>query len=192
MDDNILYLGDWQFAVLREKATLHGLISNATDFALCWMINIPCEAADVLIGGKTYHLWQPKVYWESMRFPCRSWKQLEGLHCHLSDEDADLPGIYLIDHDDLVESDVHFVSRHGTVFEVDWKFACSDGSGRVATRVTFTEVSVWLDSVRDEQAARRRLQQDLDLSLFGEPEAVSHPNTGPRFSFKPHEPSSLS
>ncbi len=79
MDHDILHLGEFQFRVLIDKATLHALISNATDFQLYWMINIPCDAADVAIDGET-HFWRPRVYFESMTFPYHNWKQLEGQH----------------------------------------------------------------------------------------------------------------
>lgn len=57
MEHDILHLGEFLFPVLIEKATLHALISNATDFQLFWMINIPCEGSDVVIGGETHHFW---------------------------------------------------------------------------------------------------------------------------------------
>jgi hypothetical protein len=169
--------------VLIGAPTLHALISNATDFELYWMINIPCQGTDVVIDGETHHYWQLKVYLESMRFSYRSWKQLEGQH-YLS-KAYDLPAIYLHEHDDLEKSDIHFVSRHGVQFDVDWNFVLSRQNGRVRTKVTFTEVTVWLDEVKDEVMARRRLEQDLDLSLFDEPEVVPHPVVGPRFKFRP-------
>ena len=46
-------------------------------------------------------------------------------------------------------------------------------------------VTVWLDEVKDEVMAKRRLGQDLDLSFFSKPEVLSHPLAGPRFKFKP-------
>ena len=73
MDHDILYVGEFRFPVLKDKATLHALVSNATDFRLYWMINVPCEGADVELDGETHHVWQPKVYHESMTFSCRNW-----------------------------------------------------------------------------------------------------------------------
>lgn len=185
MEREVLHLGDFRFSVLKDKATLHALISNATDFRLYWMLNIPCEGADVEIDGETHHYWQPKVYIESMTFSCRNWKELEGQHYLSTAEDDDPPALYLYEHDDLVESDIHFAARRGVVFDVDWKFVWSEKKGRVRTNVTFTEVTVWLDDVKDEAIARRRLEKDLDLSLFSKPETVLHPSAGPRFKFKP-------
>ena len=71
MDRDVLYLDEFRFPVLKDKATLHALISNATDFRRYWMINIPCEGADVVIDGETHHCWQPKVCHKSMTFSCR-------------------------------------------------------------------------------------------------------------------------
>ena len=184
MDHDILHLGEFRFPVLIDKATLHALISNATNFQLYWMINIQCEGADVVIDGETY-FWRPRVYLESMRFRCRNWKQLEGQHYLSTAEDHDPPAIYLYEHDDLEKSDIHFVSRQGVQFDVDWKFVWSGQNGRVRTKVTFTEVTVWLDEVKDEAMAKRRLEQDLDLSLFSEPELIPDSFAGPRFKFKP-------
>ncbi len=185
MDHDILHLGEFRFPVLVDRATLHALISNATDFKLYWMINIPCEGADVAIDGETY-FWRPRVYLESMRFLQRNWKQLAGQHYLSTADDDDPPAICgLYEHDDLEKSDIHFVSRGGVQFDVDWKFVWSGKNGRVRTKVTFTEVTVWLDEVKDEVMASRRLEQDLDLSLFGEPEVVPDSFAGPRFKFKP-------
>lgn len=125
------------------------------------------------------------MYLESLKFSCRNWKQLEGQHDLTSAEDDDPPAIYLYEHHDLEKSDIHFVSRQGVLFDVDWKFVWSGQNGRVLTKVTFTEVTVWLDEVKNEVMARRRLEQDLDLSLFSEPEVVPHPHAGPRFKFTP-------
>jgi hypothetical protein len=83
------------------------------------------------------------------------------------------------------ESDIHFVGRRGLEFDVDWKLAWSGKEGRVRTNVTFTDVTVWLDDVKVAAMAKRRLEQDLDLSLFNEPEVVPHPSAGPRFKFTP-------
>lgn len=168
------------FNVMMRKAD-----SNATEFQLYWMINVTCEGSDVAIDGETY-FWRPSMYLESMRFPHRSWKQLEGQHYLSKADDDDPPAICgLNEHDDLEKSDIHFVSRHGVQFDVDWKFVWSSKNGRLRTMVTFTEVTVWLDEVKDEVIARRRLEQDLDLSSFSEPEVVPHPLTGPRFKFRP-------
>jgi hypothetical protein len=185
MDRDALYLDEFRFSVLKDKATLHGFISNATDFRLYWMINIPCEGADVLIDGETHHYWQPKVYLESMTFDCHNWKELVGRHFISTADDDDLPALYLYEHDDLDESDIHFIGRQGLLFDVDWKFGWSGKKGRVRTNVKFTEVTVWLDEVKDEAMAQRRLEKDLDLSLFSEPEVLLHPSAGPRFKFKP-------
>lgn len=78
-----------------------------------------------------------------------------------------------------------FVARQGVQFDVDWKFVWSDKKGSVRAKAAFTEVTVWLDEVKDEAMAKRRLEKDLDLSLFSEPEVVLHPSAGPRFKFKP-------
>jgi hypothetical protein len=185
VDRDVLYLGEFRFSVLTGKATLHALISNATDFRLFWMLNIPCEGADVVIDGVTHHFWQPKVYVESMTFSCRNWKELVGQHYLSTADDDDPPALYLYEHEDLDESDIHFVARQGILFDIDWKFVWSDKKGRVRTKVAFTDVTVWLDDVKDEAVAKRRLEKDLDLSLFNKPEIVEHPSAGPRFKFKP-------
>lgn len=185
VERDVLHLGEFRFPVLKDKATLHALISNATDFRLYWMLNILCEGADVEIDGETHHYWQPKIYVESMTFSCRNWKELEGQHYLSTAEDDDPPALYLYEHDDLEESDIHFAARQGVVFDVDWKFVWSEKKGRVRTNVTFTEVTVWLDEVKDEAMARRRLEKDLDLSIFSKPETVLHPSAGPRFKYKP-------
>lgn len=185
MDQDVLHLGEFRFPVSIHKATLHALISNATDFKLYWMINIPCEGADVAIDGETY-FWRPRMYLESMTFPYRNWKQLAGQHYLSTADDDDPPAICgLYEHDDLEKSYIHFVSRGGVQFDVDWKFVWSGKNGRVRTKVTFTEVTVWLHEVKDEIMARQRLEQDLDLSLFSEPEVVPDSFAGPRFKFKP-------
>jgi hypothetical protein len=185
VDHDILHVGEFRFSVLRDKASLHALISNATDFKLYWMVNVPCEGADVELGGETYYFWQPKVHHESMTFSCRNWKELQGQHYHSTADDDDPAAIYLYQHLKLDRSDLHFVSRHGILFDIDWKFAWSGRMGMVRTTVTFTEVTVWLDEVTDEAAAKRRLQQDLDLSDLAGPEVVLHPSAGPRFKFRP-------
>jgi hypothetical protein len=185
VDRDVLYLAEFRFPVLKSKATLHALISNATEFRLYWMINIPCEKTDVVIDGETHHFWQPKLYLESMTFSCRDWKELEGQHYQSTADDDDLPALYLYQHDDVEESDIHFVARHGLEFDVDWKFVWSGKEASVRTNVTFTDVTVWLDGVKDAAMAKRRLEQDLDLSLFKEPEVVRHPSAGPRFKFTP-------
>src|ERR1051325_3834435 len=41
MERDVLHLGEFRFPVLKDKSTLHALISNATDFRLYWMLNIP-------------------------------------------------------------------------------------------------------------------------------------------------------
>lgn len=185
MDRDLLHLGEFHFAVMKKKATLHALISNATDFRLYWMINIPCEAADVEIDGEMHHFWQPKVYLESMTFLCRNWHELVGQQYLSTAEDDDPAALYLFEHHNLEESDIQFVGRQGVLFDIDWRFVWSHKKGRVRTNVTFTEVTVWLAEVKDETMAKRRLENDLDLSLFSEPEVVLHPSAGPRFKFKP-------
>ena len=47
--------------------------------------------------------------------------------------------------------------------ELGWKFVWSGKQGRVRTRVNFTEVTVWLDEVKDEAVARRRLEKRVDV-----------------------------
>jgi hypothetical protein len=185
VDHDILHVGEFRFPVLKDKATLHAPVSNATDFRLYWMINVPCEGADVELDGETHHFWQPKVYHESMTFSCRNWKELPGQHYHSSADDGDPPAIYLYQHLDLDQSDLHFISRHGVLFDIGWKFDWSGRKGRVRTTVTFTEVTIWLDEVKEEAAGRRRLEQDLDLSNLSGPEVVLHPSAGPRFKFRP-------
>ena len=107
MDRDVLYLGEYRFPVLKDKATLHALISNATDFRLYWMINVACEGADVELDSETHHFWQPKVYLASMTFSCRNWKELMGKHYLSTADDHDPPGLYLYEHDDVAESDIH-------------------------------------------------------------------------------------
>jgi hypothetical protein len=184
VDRDVVYLGEFRFPVLKGKPTLHALMSNATDFRLYWMLNIPCEGADVVIDGETHH-WQPRVYLESMTYSCRNWRELVGQHYLSTARDNDPPAIYLNEHESLDKSDIHFVARQGVLYDIDWKFVWSDKKGRVRTNVTFTDVTVWLDEVKDEAMAMRRLEKDLDLSLFSKPEIVLHPSAGPRFKFKP-------
>ena len=185
MEQDTLELGEFRFKVLKDKCTLHALISNATDYKLFWMINVPCVGSDVKFEDESVYCWQPKVYHESMMFSCRSWKQLEGKHCVASADDDDPPAIYLYQHLDLEKSDLFFESRLGAIFNIDWHFSWSGRDGRVRTSVSFAEVTIWLDEVRDEQSAKHRLQEDLDLSEFSSPEIALHPSAGPRFKFKP-------
>lgn len=185
MDHDILHVGEVRFPVLKDKATLHALVSNATDFKLYWMVNVPCEGTDVKLDGLRCHLWQPKVYHESMTFSCRSWRDLVGQHYYSAAGDNNPPAIYLDQHLDLGSSDLHFVSRQGALFDIDWKFDWAGRKGRVRTTVTLTEVTIWLDAVRDTAAAKRRLEQDLDLSDLAGPDVVLHPSAGPRFKFRP-------
>jgi hypothetical protein len=185
VDRDVICLGEYRWLVLKNKATLHALISNATDYRLYWMINIPCEGTDVEINGETHHYWQPRLYLESMTFPCRNWQELVGQHYLSRVGDDDLPALYLYEHEDVDESDIHFIARQGLLFDVDWKFVWADKEGWVRTTVNFTDVTVWLNEVKNEAMAIRRLEKDLDLSLFSEPEVVLHPSAGPRFKFKP-------
>lgn len=182
---DFLYVGEYRFPVLKDKATLHALISNATDFQLFWMINVPCEGSDVELNGEIFHFPKPKVYHESMTFSCRAWTHLTGKHFASTIHDDDPPALYLYEHLDLDQSDLHFVARDGLAFDTDWSFDWAGREGRVRTKVRFTDVTVWLNDVRDEAAAKRRLEQDLDLAHFDAPEVVSHPSAGPRFVFKP-------
>src|SRR5580765_138414 len=100
---------------------------------------------------------------ESMTFSCRKWKELEGQHFLSKAEDDNPPALYLYTHEDLDESDIHFVARRGTHFDVDWNFVWSNRKCKVRTNVTFTDVTVWLHDVMDEAMAIRRLEKDLDL-----------------------------
>jgi hypothetical protein len=149
------------------------------------MLNIPCRRAKVVSEGETPDYWQPRVYVESMTFSCRDWRELVGKHYRSTAAADDPPGLYLYDHEDLDRSDIHFVGRQGTRFDVDWKFVWSAKKGRVRTDVRFTDVTVWLADVKDEAAARGRLEKDLDLSRFRKPVVVPHPSAGPRFRFRP-------
>jgi hypothetical protein len=185
MEEHMLHLGDWRFSVATDRATLHALISNATDFKLFWMINVPCEEAEVEAEGET-HYWRPKLYLESMTFPIRDWRNLEGqTYCTTADDD-DPAAIYIQDaHQDMEESEICFTSRRGALFGIDWNFSWSAYTGMVQTEVRLTEITVWLEGVTDQSKAKRRLGQDLDLSLLSEPEIVSYPDCYPQFKFRP-------
>lgn len=183
--DHILQLGEARFDVRKDEATLHALISNGTDFRLFWMISIPCEQAERVMEGGEVDLCQPRVYHESMVLPCRDWRDLSGVHSVLEADSNDPPGLYLGRHVDLDRSDIHFVARRGAQFDIDWQFAWSGLSGRVRTTVTLTHITVWLDEVKNEAAATKRLSRDLDLSSLERPEVVRHPSAGPRFQFRP-------
>lgn len=184
MEIDRLYLGDWQFPVLKGKTKLHGLISNATDFKLFWMINIYCDDTEVTIDGDKFYL-RPRLYFESMRLAVRDWKQIEGMHCYSNAADDNPPAVCLFEHEDIDASDIHFVARNGTTFDVDWTFSSSTYTGRVRTSVPLTNVSVWLEDVDDVLKAQNRLSQDLDLSCLSEPETVAYPNAGLLFRFNP-------
>ena len=81
---------------MRDKATLHALISNATDFKLFWMINIPCDMTQVEVDGES-HYWRPKIYLESMTFSIRDWRKLKGQKYYTNSDGDDPAAIYIQD-----------------------------------------------------------------------------------------------
>src|SRR5262245_54796109 len=196
MKKDVLQIGEFKFDIEKEKSTLNALISNATRFRLYWMINIYCKQAEIPLADPAYH-WAPRVYWESMTRAPRDWRQLQGkIFRSTVDNPDDPPAIYLESHEDLDDSEIHFTSRQGTRFDVDWRFVWVDRAGysgpgepkyvaRLLTSVQFTEVSVWLGDVDTESHAKKRLGRDLDLSLFSEPEVAFHPSAPPCFTFRP-------
>jgi hypothetical protein len=183
-----LHLGDERIRVLANHVTMKAFVTKATDFTLSWEITVPCNE-------------NVMVHLKCMPFPHRDWKQFVGQRF------VSTPSVgYLVKLDrpepihleqsepldrhktlDLEQSDIRFVARRGLQFDIDWRFLCSGRAGRVATTVTFTEIFIWLDEVRNKDAAKRRLAEDLDLSLFGEPEEIQNPwfDDMPQFIFKP-------
>jgi hypothetical protein len=194
--NNTLHLGKFKFEVEPDKSTLSALISNATNFQLFWMINTYCQEAEIPLADPAYY-WAPRVYWESMRCALRDWRKLEGKTFLSSvDNPDDPPAIYLESHEDLDDSEIHFTKRHGTRFDIDWRFVWVDRAGysgadepryagRLLTSVELTHVSVWLADVDTENKAKERLGYDLDLSLFSEPQVDLHPSADPCFTFRP-------
>ncbi len=186
----VLHLGEFMFPVKQQEARLFGFISNATDYKLLWMIEVPCDECEVVIDGETEY-WRPKIYMQSMRFTIRDWRQLAGQEFRSRPDDDDQPAIYIYTHEDLNTSNIRFLSRSSATFDVDWTFSLSSGftslrcGGNVQTPVNFTDVTVWLDKVDTVSKAKERLERDLDLCFFHEPEMLLHPNAGPRFKFRP-------
>jgi len=186
MSRDILHLGKFRFPVKKDEATIHGYISNATDYELVWNIRIECEGDDVVVDGETSH-WEPTVYLQGMQFPFRDWRKLVGQKVRRTSKGKVEPAtLYIYEHDDMETSEIHFVSRKGIWFGVDWKFVWEEYAGRVQTTVKFTEITIWLADVDTKAKARERLERDLDLDFFNEAKRRRpYPHHGPQFKFVP-------
>jgi hypothetical protein len=190
MQRDILYLGTFRFPVKRAAATIRGYLSNATDYELIFNLKIQCKSADVVIGRRRDR-WQPMIYQQRIKFPFRDWRKIVGQKvCRTSNDTVEPGTMYVFEHDDMETSEIRFTSRKGTWFGVDWKFVWVDFTrrlkGRVRTKVKFTDVTIWLEEIDTRAKAKRRLRQELDLSLFSEPaRRKPYSDHGPQFKFRP-------